>query len=297
MTTTADLPRSTVRLLTNVESMLHHSVQRVGRAVRNLHQEIGGYPSSTPGSGSPGGGKGGGPTVHIEDPDDPVTTHHVDDERRPFSITTIDAHVPITGPELAALGFAGQDEALADLDRLQRAARLAAYDLGFAAWHAGLAPLADLNLIAADRLVVLAYSYARLLQSVDVRRHWTDEVLAPIRWAEPEVERVHSLTQRWGYEPSAPRPLPKDRRELLAIDLTERWCTSHLRIGVKRERGTGELCWWCHRHGPAMVATWVAPPVELVELHVDNGKVYAHELEPFIKAERDRQRNLTKSVR
>ena len=83
-----------------------------------------GFPSKVPGNGSPGSGKGGRPTLRIEDKTDPVVTHHTefiehpvtDDagelvsvvvERRPFSMETEVALVPVSSVELAAMGRVG----------------------------------------------------------------------------------------------------------------------------------------------------------------------------------------------
>lgn len=263
------------------EAMLHESVQRVGRAVRNMRQEMGGFSSCTPGSGSPGGGKGGRPTVSIDDPNDDVDPAGVD--------------VPVTSVESQALF--GRDDAAEDLRRLHRAAvdvadgaaALLVVDLGQdpgPEWS-------DPSRAGADRMVVLGY--ARVIR---LREHMHGG--ASSRRLNDHLERpvadVFHLCQMWGYDTRTPA-VRKDRAELLAVDLTEQWCTSHLRVGDKRQRSRGELCDWCYRHGPLLVATWDAPPRDLVRLHVENRKVYAHQFEPFIQAERDRQKRLAKAGR
>lgn len=290
-----------VEQLIEFESMLHASVQRVGRAVRNLHQEQGGYSSTTPGNGSPGAGKGGGPTVAIDRPDGEAgrlpqdASVRAEWEQRRRQPDEVD-HVPITSPESQALGFAGRDRASEALAELERQAHLAALGAMAALERiGGTCPGRHGQRIGPDRLVVLAYVRVLAVQKL----HPSDELLdrtGALGDLVDSVPRVFDLVQRWGYDPSEPNG-PRSRSELLAVDLTERLCTSHLRIGVRRERVRGELCDWCYRHGPLLVATWVAPPVEVVRLHVENGRVKASEIEPFIQAERDRQRNLSKGGR
>jgi hypothetical protein len=270
-----------IEQLIEYEAMLHESVHRVGRAVRNMRQEMGGFSSCTPGNGSPGGGKGGRPTVSIDDPSDPSDPDGVD--------------VPVTSVESQALF--GRDDAAADLVRLHRragevadgAAALLVVDLGLDAgpdWP-------DRSTVGADRMVVLGY--ARVLRLRE-HTHGGASSRRPRDHLERPVADVFHLGQAWGYDTREPT-VTKDRADLLAVDLTEMWCTSHLRVGVRRDRSRGELCDWCYRHGPLLVASWDAPPRDLVRLHVDNGKVYAHQFEPYIKAERDRQKRLTKAGR
>ena len=257
-------------MLVEFEAMLHTATQRVGRTVRNLEQEVGGYSAKVPGSGEPGGGKGGRPTVSIDD-----------------------VRVPISQPEVLALGFAGPDVAAEARVALRDAALDVVYGLGAGVrgWPISLAHMPTW------RLVVLGY--ARVVSVA--RAQPFDEEVEPrvverLHAIDSAVERVFNVCQRWGYRADEPK-VPKSRAELLAVDLTDKWCTSHLRVGERRLRSRGELCDWCYRHGPLLVPTWQAPPRELVQLHVDNGKVYAHQFEQHIKREADRQRNLTKGAR
>lgn len=294
--------------LIEFESMLHASVQRVGRAVSNLHQEMGGFASKTPGSGDPGGGKGGRPTVSIPDPTDPVTHQQLEQDafegagrkrklvRRGRQVVTSVVEdgsfaVPVTSVEVRALGFAGRDVAERKLTELRRSAIDMVHGFGAACTSAGVDPGPFDSASGTSRIVALGYARVRRLQRAGV----SDEgsVQGWLKILDPKVESVFHICQNWGYVPGTPS-VPKARAELLAVDLTELWCTSHLRVGDKRERSRGELCDWCYRHGPLLVATWDAPPLDLVRLHVDHGKVYAHQVEPFLKAERDRQRNRVK---
>lgn len=306
--------------LIEFESMLHASVQRVGRTVRNLRQEMGGFGSKTPGSGEPGGGKGGRRTVYIKDPTDPVTHRQLEPDvvagegkarevvrpgREVVESVVEDGSfaVPVTPVEVLALRMVGTDQAAITIAEASEVASAMVNGLGAACDLAGVdpGPATDDDF---RRLVVLGYARVRRLQRAPMFGPpcpWrpvpdSDELWEALRSADPHVARVFSICQRWGYTPGVPS-VPKARAELLAVDLTERWCTSHLRAGDRRARFRGELCEWCYRHGPLLVATWAAPPLELVRLHIDNGKVHAHEVEPFLKAERDRQRNRVKAGR
>ncbi len=290
-----------VEQLIEFESMLHESVQRVGRAVRNLRQEQGGYSSTTPGNGSPGAGKGGGPTVAIDRPgsepgrlpqDAAVRSEWERRRRQPDAVD----HVPITSPESQALGFAGRDRASEALVELERQAHLAALGAALALDQLGhTCPGRHGQRVGPDRLVVLAYARVVAVRRLDPTDDQLAATSALVGLVSP-VPRVFDIVQRWGYT-VAEATAPKGREDVLAVDLTGRWCTSHLRIGDRRERARGELCFWCYNHGPQLVPTWVAPPVEVVRLHVENGRVKASEIEPFIKSERDRQRNLAKPRR
>ncbi len=279
--------RATVKLI-EIESLLTASRQRVRRAVVNLRQETGGYSSTTPGNGSPGGGKGGRSTAHLEErPGRRLAPVLVDVD--PNGID-----VPCTAVERQALGLAGRDVAAERLAELDRYARAAANDLGRAMHLVGLRLIVSTDALhEPEHLVVLALQRAAALRHVaDVHDGpaWDAIIGHAIDAADPAALAVFHLCQTWGYDPRRPQ-VRKEAAHVLAVDLTERWCTSHLRIGVKRDRSRGELCDWCYRNGPLLVATWAAPPRELVQLREDQGKVYAHQIEPFIRAERDRQRN------
>jgi hypothetical protein len=292
--------RSITEELIAVQSMLKECALKVARAETNLRQESGGFSATTPGNGSPGGGKGGGPTVRIADPSDPVTTHHVEFvdlpdgtvERRPFSLTTTDAVVPVTSVEQQAI-FAGRDDAAADLRRLLLDVLAVADALDLAARLAEL-PL-DYRRSALERpTVTVLRSYGCATELINFGA-LPPEVAAALASVHRTTERLFRIVQRWAYI-AGRATVAKDVAEILAEDLTERWCRSHLRLGVKRPRYRGELCQWCTRTA-ALVATWEVPPLELVRLHVDHGKVYAHQFEEFARAERDRQRNLATRAR
>lgn len=263
--------RATVQLI-EFESLLHDAKNRVGRAVKNMRQESGGFSSTTPGNGSPGGGKGG------------------------RSMATIDGEdVPCTSVERMALGLAGRDEAAARLVELDRNARTAADEFGRAMTLLGVPIGGPTDLVhSADRMVVLAYGRVVILRRLADRHdgvEWDTLVGPPVKAAEPAVLGVFHLCQTWGYD--ARRPVVrKAAADVLAVDLTERWCTSHLRVGAKRERDRGELCQWCRKFE---YAEGFIPPRELVQIHVDHGRVYDHQVVPFRQAHRDRQRNTARA--
>jgi hypothetical protein len=295
-------------MLIEFEAMLHASVQRVGRTVRNLRQESSdGYGSKTPGSGEPGGGKGSGPTVAVRvERGAPWRRSQVDparltvEERAEWEALQRSAdrsmdRVPVSSAELRALGLGGDDPAAATMAGLDFSSYAAAYHLWRAALWCAVAgdaeepgpPPQTLPL----RNTVLAYAMAvrasAAVASVSVTSRSWEKMVEEVEQAERHVERLFHICQTWGYDPKKPAP-PKVRADLLAVDLTERWCTSHLRVGAKADRSRGELCDWCYRHGPLLVATWSAPPRKIVEIKVERGKVYAHELEPYIRAERSK---------
>lgn len=285
--------RRTIEELTAVQSMLRQCALKVARAEANLRQEMAGFPSTTPGNGSPGGGKGGGPTVRIHDAADPVTTHHTEFvehpdgtvERRPFSITSTDAAVPVTSVERQVL-FAPPDNAAADLRQLHATVMAFADRVATVADLEGL-PV-DYHRRPGDRLTtMLVRAFGAVTELLQL-----DPPTTHLVGCRSTVNRIYNIVHRWSYTPDRPA-VHKDVAELLAVDLTEQWCTSHLRLGVKRQRYRGELCQWCVRT-VGLVPTWQAPPLELVRIHVEQGKVYKHQFEKFERAERDRQRNLNK---
>lgn len=263
--------KATVKLI-EFESLLHDANQRAGRAVRNMRQESGGFSSTTPGNGSPGGGKGGRAMASIDGED-----------------------VPCTAVERQALGLAGRDVAAERLAELDRKARAAADGLGRVMHTIGLPMLVPTDAVSQpDRMVVLAYSRAVRLRRVADKHDgptFARLIGSAVDDASPAVVAVFHLCQTWGYDPKRP-VVRKDAAEVLAVDLTERWCTSHLRVGARRERERGELCQWCRKFE---YAEGFVPPRELVQIHVDEGRVYEHQVAPFRQAHRDRQRNKAKA--
>jgi hypothetical protein len=202
--------------------------------------------------------------------------------------------VPVTSVESQALF--GRDDAADDLVRLHVDASRLVNGFADLLGDVGRDPGPSVQALmsaGAGRLVVLAYArFRRLAEPAPIELSDADVV----DHVDGSMSGVFQLCQSWGYDTKQPE-VSKERADLLAVDLTEMWCTSHLRVGVRRDRSRGELCDWCYRHGPLLVATWAAPPRELVRLHVEKGKVYAHQIDPLIRAERDRQRTLAKRSR
>ena len=251
--------------LIEIHTMLHESTQKVGRAVRNMNElSVSGLPASTPGNGSPGGGKGASSRTM------PVTV----------SRGVVD-RVPVTSVEAMALG-GSTDEATLALDQLARAARWCATDAASAVERTlGQRPVEPSGAVTPMQLVVQAYRCAVVL--VDL-----DQVQVPgaavDRWYKP-TRRVWELCNRWGFSPSRPTS-SVDTRELLAVDLTEMWCRSCLRVGERAPRHRGELCRWCESF---KAAEGFLPPVELVEAHADGRRISEAMIAPHRQAHRDRQ--------
>lgn len=265
--------------LVEFDGLLSAAVLRVGRATANLVQESsGGFGSRTPGSGDPGGGKGGRASALLIDRDD------VGDEGD---------RVPVSSVERVALGLAADDVAARRLAELGSVSVLLADRLGSVCVAAGVDPGPCPPVGASPlRWVVLGLARVqRLLRAPEDRLAELGEMVDGCR---SMAGRVADIVQVWGYAPAVPQVRPAVR-QVLAVDLTERWCTSHLRVGERRPRTRGVLCDWCDRQVRLAraqgVDSWEAPPVELVRKHVEHGKVYAQDIEPFLRAARDRQRN------
>ncbi len=251
--------------LIEIHTMLHESTQRVGRAVLNMRElGVSGLPGSTPGNGSPGGGKGASTrTIPVR-----VSEGVVD-------------RVPVTSVEALALDGVS-DEATVASGLLLRHARwcaLAASDeIERSTGQRPVSPGEDAGPL---RLVVHAYRCSLVL--VDAEPMAT----APSQWSAwySSTRRVWDLCNRWGFSPSRPST-SSDVRELLAVDLTEMWCRSCLRVGERAPRDRGELCRWCRSfHG----AEGFLPPVELVEAHADGRRITEQMIIPFRQAHRARQ--------
>ncbi len=181
----------TVKLI-EYESMLHASVQRVGRAVRNLRQETGGFSSTTPGNGSPGAGKGGRSMAHLAE---------IPGRRLPANRVDVDPDgidVPCTSVERQALGLAGRDVAAERLAELDRQARRSADGLGRVLRRAGVPMLVPTDAVhSPDRMVVLAYS--RVIRARRVADTIDRDLLGPVvADVDPSIAAVFHLCQTWG---------------------------------------------------------------------------------------------------
>jgi hypothetical protein len=267
-----------LRRVIELETWLHDVLGKVQRAEVNLSQAVREFPACTPGNGSPGGGKGASSAV--------IRFYDADD-------VEVDV-VPVTGVE--AMAFAGADSASVDLERLRAGARDAATVLaGLMVDVFGVRPVMPPVSAPAVSWVRHARNSATLVKMRAEAGVFPSS--RRVSEAHRVVGRLHRVCDAWSFVPARPK-VDRDKRQLLAVDLTEARCTSHLRIGVRVDRFRGELCEWCYRNGPLLVASWTAPPVELVQLKEDqNGKVYAHQIEPFLRAERDRVKQKRKAGR
>jgi hypothetical protein len=251
------------------------TVTRVERALRNIDDARGGFSPTTPGNGSPGSGKGaGGARAKIFDADGNVidvvvlTSVEALASRPPDHAAGDLAHLCATAARCAQ-----RCEALID-DTIGRttAERL---DLGDR-------PPDDRSPMAAT---LYARRRARALIVIDERygQRPTRQTMGRATSAARALERV---VDAWAWLPRVQTSITVEP-DAMAVDLTERWCVSHLRCGARVERYRTDRCSWCYQFE---LAEGFAPPVALVQLHVDRRKVYEHEIVPFRKAHRDRQR-------
>lgn len=102
-----------------LEEMLHEAVARIFPAVRNLRELSPGFPSSTPGNGSPGGGKGGSRMMEITGDDIGLTGDAAGDVIDLIPVTSVEASV-LEGHGVAADPAVA---ALAEIERLTRQLR------------------------------------------------------------------------------------------------------------------------------------------------------------------------------
>jgi hypothetical protein len=250
--------------LIEIHTMLHESTQLVGRAVSNMNElGVSGLPSSTPGNGSPGGGKGASSrTMPVV-----VAGGWVD-------------RVPVTSVEALAIGGA-RDEATLASDQLARAARFCATDAADVVERVlGQRPVMPAESASPMQLVVQAYRCAVVLVQLEGEEVSSSTVG---RWYKP-TRRVWELCSRWGFSPTMERS-SADARELLAVDLTEMWCRSCLRVGERAPRDRGDLCRWCRTfHG----VEGFLPPVDLVEAHADGRRITEAMIAPHRQAHQAR---------
>ena len=102
------------------------------------------------------------------------------------------------------------------------------------------------------------------------------------------IAELHRTVMTWSTNPKpATHPSMRDQ---LADDLTGMWCTSCLRIGVKNPRRREERCGWCDDFKRKF---GFMPPPELLEMH-SRGTVNMRDIEPFIKAHRERTKQKRK---
>lgn len=256
------------RQLVDVQSLLGESVLLVGQAVRNLQGwSVSGLPSSTPGNGSPGGGKGGGRTMKV------------DGERVP--VTSVEASVLEAEPDVAL-------DMLAELAaQAVRAAQAGSDVLEQFSGDRPLAPDVDASTM---QFVVHGFRCARLLVELfEVPDGWSPVGGWP-RWSRPS-RRVWELTQRYGHPPAEPKKgTTTDKRALLAVDLTGNWCVSCLRAGKREPRDrhdhNSEFCSWCRKFTSA---EGFVPPMEICQARADGKRITEPMIAPHRQAYRDQQ--------
>lgn len=250
--------------LVEIEALLDQSVQRVGRAVRNMRElAVSGLPTSTPGNGSPGGG--GGRTITV------------DGEK-----------IPVTATEGMVLE-AEPDEAQRRLSELvDNISQSAVAATSVVEQFTGQQPIMPAVFVQPMPLLVHSYRCARLLVGLDVPERWRPAGGWAV-WADP-VDRVWQLTQSWGWVPS--EPTPSVQRELLATDLTGQWCRSCLRAGAREPRDrNNEMCTWCRKFEQL---EGFVPPIELVQARADNKTITEQMVIPYRQAHRARQKKAAK---
>lgn len=255
------------RELHEIETLLDACVRSMGRTLRNVVELAeSGLPSSTPGNGSPGGGKGGGRTVVI------------DDERYP----TTSVEAAVLDPVLDTPSVV-RDQLLAELVRGEQLSAEA-----MMRWF-GKGPLRPAAGANAVQLVTQQMRCARLLVSQDASTR-------PRAWME-SVVRLHGICSTWGFDPAV--PVKPRELDVLAVDNTERWCRSCLRVGTRSPRDTShpgsEMCQWCRKF---VLAEGFVPPASIVAARFDPPyRVTEAMIVPFRQAHRERAKRLTKGRR
>lgn len=263
----ADVKVRLPRELVEIEALLDESSKRVGRAVRNMKElAVSGLPTSTPGNGSPGGGKGGaGRTISVPD----AMTHTID--RVP--VTSVEAMVMEGEPDFA-------ERAFVELGIVVRQAAVMASAV--VEDFTGRAPVSPDLSSGLMRLVVYSFGCSGVLVHLDVPERWRPDG-GWSRWERP-VRRIWQLTQTWGFVPAEPKA--GVQRELLATDLTGQWCRSCLRVGVRDPRDrTSEFCRWCRKFDQL---EGFLPPVDLLQVRADGQRITEAMVEPHRHAHRER---------
>jgi hypothetical protein len=235
------------RHLINIERDLEQSVQRVGRALRNMRElSVSGLPSSTPGNGDPGGGQSGAPTSSVDS-----KAAAIESDKAARALTDLVMAISDTADVASDVveDFTGQR------------------------------PIAPSSFIQPAPLVFHAFRCARLLVHLEVPESWR-----PARgwnaWSEP-VMNVWKLTQAWGWLPHEPAS-SVHKREDLAVDLTGLWCRSCLRDGVRRHRHRHyEMCKWCKDF---VAREGFIPPFELVHDHNNDKRITEEMVVPYRQA-------------
>lgn len=225
-----------------------------GEAIRRLTVDVSpGFPTSTPGSGSVGGGSGGhGSSM----------TERLADRRHPelhdlYGLRSVPpVLVNVLDAELSGLAILGL------VERLPRPAHRPAADI---AW----------SRLAVHRLIYAASS----IRDEDLGRHTVANVCGLARDG-------RLLAERWGYTPAVPaKAKPQLDDDDLAHDPTGEQCRSCLRAGRRDVRYRGDLCQWCYRFWRS---EGFYPPPSIVAARASGKAITEQMVAPHRKAHRDR---------
>jgi hypothetical protein len=240
------------RLLYDTHSLLADSVQRVGLAQRYLSSIAkDGLPGTTPGHGSIGGG-GAQQGWVVEGEFVPATTVEACAER----------------PDLPTYQLGRLEYLTARL-----AERASSYML-----LVTLQRPTDPYPGPMQR-TVHAYRCAHLI----CEGPWDVPTLPELRDWNRDAESLRNLCRTWAIRPDRPTT-PQPDKSQLATDLTEMWCTSCLRVGVRTPRHRRELCRWCEQFN---ASEGFVPPVELCNARANGHRITEAMVAPHRKAHRD----------
>lgn len=232
------LPRTTREKLIRIDTILAGVVPRFSDTRERIADVLPGHSGRPAGNGEPPGGSGGGGATVVE---------------RTVLGADLDPADPDDAP--CRLPSSPEREALAELDRLAERVVLRVERI-VARSGCRLAPP------PADRYTVRRLVWARWAIRV-VEQLGTE---LPARQVDPlfvDAARLDQLCTTWG---PARRVAARDAE--LAVDDTERWCRSHLRVGDRVDRSdryaADGLCRWCGDF--AAEQGWL-PTLDIVDAH------------------------------
>lgn len=198
------------RQLVIIEHRTHDILQRLGQALHNTRQSMhDGLPTTSPGNGNPAGGS--------------ITA-----TSRPPAGVNLDA--PITTQLVTDPARLAHDQLL---NLTQQSAHHASNAINTITGRPAIEPNPRPIPLAAH-----AHRIARVLGTVPA-----DQLPNLDPWL-TTVDQLHRLVTRWAWTTHT----PARTTDLLATDLTDRWCRRHLTHGIKAPRYRGDLCQWCYRH-------------------------------------------------
>jgi len=229
------------------EALLHDTMQHAGQAQRNLEALTPGHPTTSPGNGGPGGGGSGDSIVHRLV------------ESRAFD----------------------RDHIIRKLADLQRAGGLATVLGGQLVLaltrQQPVWPRASFNIVP-----YVAYAYRCVIVAKDHLEHdpdWAGRYTPRRQMTEACVD-LWTITTAWS-SPATQRMESPATAELLAVDLTEMYCRSCLRIGWHQARHRGELCRWCYNFH---ITEGFMPPRRLIIMHNEQRRITEKDIAPLRQA-------------